>query len=166
MGGQRKDAGSDAPVLRPATEGDDEALFAAFARLVADGEGFPNAAPLTRADFDATWVAPTRVVVVAAVDGEVAGAYFLKPNFAGRAAHIANAGYFVDRAYRGRGIGRMLVEDSIERAPSAGFDAIQFNLVFESNPARGLYEELGWEVVGRLPRGVDDEPALIYWRDV
>ena len=154
-----------APVLRPATRDDDEALFAAFARLVADGEGFPNAAPLTRADFEVTWVEPPRVVV-AEVAGELAGAYFLRPNFSGRASHIANAGYFVDRAYRGRGIGRMLVEDSIERAPSAGFDAIQFNLVFESNPARRLYEELGWEVVGRLPRGVDDEPALIYWRDV
>ncbi len=153
-------------VLRAATDNDDHALFEAFARLVAEGEGFPKAAPLTRADFDATWVHPTVVVIVAEVDGELAGAYFLKPNFPGRASHIANAGYFVDRAHRGRGIGRMLVEDSIDRAPGAGFDAIQFNLVFESNPARAMYEELGWREVGRLPRGVDDEPALIYWRDV
>ena len=68
--------------------------------------------------------------------------------------------------WRGRGIGRALVADSIVRAPTAGFDAIMFNLVFESNPARALYEELGWEAIGRVPRGVDDEPAIIYWRDV
>ncbi len=76
------------------------------------------------------------VVVVARSDDRVVGAYYLKPNQPGRAAHIANAGYVVDRPYRGRGIGRLLVEDSIRRAPLVGFDAIQFNLVFESNPAR------------------------------
>jgi hypothetical protein len=41
-----------------------------------------------------------------------------------------------------------------------------FNLVFESNPARALYEQLGWVAIGRIPRGVNDEPAVIYWRDV
>ncbi len=41
-----------------------------------------------------------------------------------------------------------------------------FNLVFASNPARPLYERLGWKEVGRVPRGADDEPAIIYWRDV
>ena len=72
----------------------------------------------------------------------------------------------VDRPFRGRGIGRLLVEDSIARAPAVGFDAIQFNLVFESNPARQLYEELGWQQMGRVPNAVDGEPAIIYWRAV
>ena len=40
-----------------------------------------------------------------------------------------------------------------------GFDAIQFNLVFESNPARRLYEELGWREIGRVPQAVDGEDA-------
>ena len=71
------------------------------------------------------------------------GAYYLKPNFVGKAAHIANAGYLVASKVRRSGIGRALIEDSIWRAPLVGFDAIQFNLVFESNPARALYEELG-----------------------
>jgi len=53
------------------------------------------------------------------------------------------------------------------RAPTLGFDAIQFNFVFESNPARSLYERLGWQVVGRIPRALPgDEAALIYWRAV
>lgn len=106
------------------------------------------------------------MVVVAEIDGDVVGAYYLKPNFPGRADHIANAGYIVAAAARGLGVGRSLVVDSIARAPEVGFDAIMFNLVFESNPARALYEELGWTEVGRVPRGVDDEPAVIYWRDV
>ncbi len=148
-----------------------DTLFELFARIVAAGEGYPHAPPLTRAAFDATWIDPVTVVVVArTTDGHAAdtvvGAYYLKPNSPGRAAHIANAGYLVEAGWRGRGVGRRLVQDSIDRAPGLGFDAIQFNLVFESNPARSLYEELGWTVIGRVPKAVDGEDALIYWREV
>ena len=141
-------------------------LFDLFEAIVAALEGFPQAPPLTRDDFDAAWIRPTTVVVVALVDGKVAGAHYLKPNSPGRAAHIANAGYIVAPEARGRGVGRALVEDSIQRAPKLGFDAIQFNLVFASNPARKLYEELGWEAVGRIPRAVEGEDAIVYWRAV
>lgn len=144
---------------------DRDRLFEMFADAVERGDGYPESAPLTSERFEASWVDPP-VVVVARSAGQVVGAYYLKPNFPGRAAHIANAGYLVDRHQRGHGIGRLLVEDSIGRAPSAGFDAIMFNLVFESNRARPLYERLGWREIGRVPRGVDDEPAVIYWRDV
>ena len=94
------------------------------------------------------------------------GAYYLKPNFAPRAGHIANAGYVVEEAARGAGVGRRLVEHSIGQAHDDGYEAVIFNLVFESNPARALYEELGWRKIGRIPNGVDGEPAIIYWRDV
>ena len=141
-------------------------LFAMFSAVVAAGDGYPHRPPLTRDDFDATWVRPVSAVVGARVDGKLAGAYYLKPNFVGRGAHIANAGYLVGDDHRRCGVGRALVEDSILRAPGCGFDAIQFNLVFESNPARALYEELGWQAVGRVPRAIDGEDAIIYWRAV
>ena len=152
--------------LGPIRAGEELELFELFARIVAAKEGYPQAPPLTRDVFDETWLHHATVVVVARADGGVAGAYYLKPNQPGRAAHIANAGYVVDRPYRSKGIGRLLVEDSITRAPTVGFDAIQFNLVFESNPARKLYEELGWEQIGRVPDAVDGEAAIIYWRRV
>jgi ribosomal protein S18 acetylase RimI-like enzyme len=64
-------------------------------------------------------------------------------------------------------VGRRLVEESIARAPALGFDAIQFNFVFESNPARSLYERLGWRQVGRIPHALPGgEDALVYWRAV
>jgi L-amino acid N-acyltransferase YncA len=152
-------------VLADATEADRPGLLEIFTDVVERGDGYPESAPLQPDRFAASWVDPP-VVVVARLAGEVVGAYYLKPNFPGRAAHIANAGYVVARGHRGAGIGRRLVEDSIVRAPTAGFDAIMFNLVFESNPARPLYERLGWREIGRVPRAVDDEPAAIYWRDV
>jgi len=152
-------------VLADATEADRSELREIFADVVERGDGYPDSAPLTPERFAASWVDPP-VVVVARLAGRVVGAYYLKPNFPGRGAHIANAGYMVARGHRGAGIGRRLVEDSIVRAPAAGFDAVMFNLVFESNPARALYEELGWREIGRIPRGVEGEPAVIYWRDV
>jgi GNAT superfamily N-acetyltransferase len=141
-------------------------LFELFAHVVADGEGYPHLPPLTRGAFEDTWVRPVTVVVGAHVDGELAGAYYLKPNFPGRGAHIANAGYLVARPHRGRGIGRLLVEDSIGRAARLGFDAIQFNFVFGDNPARRLYERLGWTEIGRIPAALATTDAIIYWRPV
>jgi GNAT superfamily N-acetyltransferase len=156
----------DRIVIGPLDAGEHQALFAIFDDVVARGDGYPQAPPLTRAVFDSTWVTSVTLSVVARVAGAVVGAYYLKPNFPGRAAHIANAGYVVDSAHRRHGIGRLLVEDSLWRAPRLGFDAIQFNLVFSTNPARSLYEELGWQQIGRLPDAVDGEDALIYWRRV
>jgi GNAT superfamily N-acetyltransferase len=151
--------------LRPLAPDDHDALFDLFSDIVETGEGWPQEPPLTREVFARVWIDVT-ATVVAVVGDHLAGAYVLKPNHPGRAAHIANAGYIAAPAWRGRGVGRALVEDSIVRAPAAGFDAIQFNLVFESNPARALYEELGWEQIGRLPDAVEGEAAIIYWRAV
>jgi GNAT superfamily N-acetyltransferase len=151
--------------LGPLGADDHDALFELFTRVVSKGEGFPHQPPLTREAFSATWIDPVTLTVAARLGDRLVGSYYLKPNFVGRASHIANAGYMVSERWRGLGVGRRMLEDSIWRAPLLGFDAIQFNLVFESNPARSLYEELGWRVVGRLP-GAVGEDCLVYWRDV
>jgi ribosomal protein S18 acetylase RimI-like enzyme len=151
-------------VLGPLAAPERQALFALFAGIVERGEGFPQAPPLTDAEFDAAWGTGARLVVVARSGQALAGAYALKANFAGRAGHIANAGYVVDPAWRRRGVGRVLVEDSLARAAALGFDAMQYNQVLASNPARQLYEELGFEVTGRVPDAVDGEDALVYYR--
>ena len=152
--------------LGPLRADEERPLFDLFAETVARGDGFPQAAPLTYAAFEEAWLRPTTAVVAARVEGRLVGAYYLKPNFPGRAAHIANAGYLVAPRQRGRGLGRLLVSDSLWRAPLVGFDALQFNLVFASNPARALYRELGFTEVGTIPDAVDGEAAVIYWRRV
>ena len=157
----------DVPVdIRIATQDDYDELFVAFSRIVGAGEGFPQSAPVTREQFDDYWVAHSSSVQVARFGSYLIGAYYLKPNFVGRAAHIANAGYFVLAAYRGTGVGRSLVEHSMLEARRLGYDAMQFNLVFESNPVRALYERLGFSEVGRIPKAVDGEDALVYWRSL
>jgi ribosomal protein S18 acetylase RimI-like enzyme len=152
--------------LTGASPDDVDELHDLFAGIVAAGEGYPQdpAEPVTREAFVAYWMAPATAVTVARIDGVLAGSWTMKPNGPGRAAHVANAGYIVDGRFRGLGVGELLVRHSLEAGPALGFDALQFNLVFESNPARRLYERLGFEVVGRVPDVIDGEAVLLYWR--
>jgi GNAT superfamily N-acetyltransferase len=152
--------------IRPGAIDDYDELFTACARLVEAGEGFPQLPPVTREDFDEYWVRHASAVSVARFGGSLIGASYIKPNFEGRAAHIANAGYFVLGPYRGTGVGRSLVEHSLREARRLGFDAMMFNLVFESNPARAMYHQLGFEELGRIPGAVEGENAVIYWRSL
>jgi GNAT superfamily N-acetyltransferase len=152
--------------LSAAEVGDHDELFAAYTLIVNSGAGFPHEPPLTREAFDDYWIAHSSAVWIARVDGQLVGAYYVKPNFVGKAAHIANAGYFVLSSHRGRGYGRWLVEHSLHEARRLGFDAMQFNLVFASNPARQMYRQMGFQEVGRIPAAVDGEDAIIYWRSL
>jgi GNAT superfamily N-acetyltransferase len=153
----------DIHAARPDEYGD---LYRAFAEIVAMGEGFPQDpdVALTYDDFNDYWLVQKSFVGVAKLGCRLAGSYHLKPNFVGRGAHIANAGYFVVRDLRGHGIGERLVRHSMEQARALGFDALQFNAVFASNPARRLYERLGFQVIGSIPDAIDGEAIVIYWR--
>ncbi len=152
--------------IRQAEIDDHDELYMAFSRIVGAGEGFPQRPPLTREDFDDYWIRPAAAVSVARFGGYLIGASYIKPNFVGRAAHIANAGYFVLAPYRRTGVGRSLVEHSLQEARRLGFDAMMFNLVFESNSARTMYRQLGFDEVGRVPHAVEGEDAVIYWRSL
>ena len=152
--------------IREAREDDTEELFELYALVVEEGGAFPTAPPATREDFERAWLRRKTAIVVARSRGSLAGSYHLLPNYPGRASHIANAGYMVHPQYRRQGIGRALVEHSLGEARRHGFDALMFNLVFESNPARRLYEDLGFDVVGRVPEAFDGEDAIVYWRRI
>jgi GNAT superfamily N-acetyltransferase len=152
------------------TAADHPELHAAFIDIVTAGEGYPQA-PDERVAwlaFEGYWLTPATVSVVArdAADGTFAGAYTIKPNGYGRAAHVGNAGYFVVASRRGRGLGEALVQHSFTVGRDHGFDALQFNLVFETNPARRLYERMGFTTIGRVPDVIDGEAVFIYWRAI
>nr|WP_302600207.1 GNAT family N-acetyltransferase [uncultured Cellulosilyticum sp.] len=94
----------------------------------------------------------TRVCCVVNEQGIVGGFYILHPNQIGRGAHIANATYAVDKKFRGCGLGRILVKDSISKAKAYGFKGFQFNAVVATNKfAIKLYRKLGFNIIGVVP---------------
>jgi L-amino acid N-acyltransferase YncA len=137
--------------IRPLEERDREAVHAIVNAVIAAGDAFMEEAPLDLAAFD-RWLCGYRCGWVAEQQGRIAGACVLRPNHSGRGAHIANAAYMVDPAFRGRGIGRALGEHSILEAKRLGFRAMQFNAVVASNAAAvATWRSLGFAVVGTIP---------------
>ena len=106
--------------------------------------------------FSAAFFAPeSHVYICKSQEGVVIAGFFLKSNFPGRAKHIANAGYMVRQAARGKGLGRLLCEASLTLAKQHGFQAIQFNVVFSENlPAVALYKRLGFGIIGTIPKAI------------
>jgi ribosomal protein S18 acetylase RimI-like enzyme len=65
---------------------------------------------------------------------------------------VANASFMVAPAAAGRGVGRALAVEVLERARAAGYRAMQFNAVVATNVrAIALWESMGFAVVGRVP---------------
>ncbi|MEV3988979.1 GNAT family N-acetyltransferase [Streptomyces sp. NPDC049837] len=141
--------------IREATADDWPAIWPFFHTIVAAGDTFTYPLDLGQEEARDWWLlaAPNRTVV--AVDdesGTVLGTAKMNRNQAGNGAHIASASYMTDPAYGGRGVGRALVEYSLEWARAAGFRGMQFNAVVETNVhAVRLYERLGFGIVGTVP---------------
>lgn len=157
----RSPGGADL-VIAAAGPDDHDGLYHAFAQVVAAGEGYPQApGPLPVEEFEEYWLDHKSLVAVARQAGRLVlpQAELSRP----RRPH-RQRGYFVVASARGLGIGTALVEDSLGEARRLGFDALQFNLVFASNPVRRLYERLGFAPIGRIPDAVDGEDAVVYWR--
>lgn len=59
-------------------------------------------------------------------------------------------GFAVDETARGRGIGRALLEESLEETRRQGASRITLRVLSINTPARRLYEQVGFEVEGTL----------------
>ncbi|WP_441248632.1 N-acetyltransferase family protein [Kitasatospora sp. McL0602] len=143
-------------LIREAEVADWPAIWPFFHEIVAAGETFTFPTDLTRDDAQGWWLLPAPGRTVVAVDeaGAVLGTAKMNTNHQGNGSHIASASYMVDPARSGRGVGRALCEYSIAWARAAGYRAMQFNAVVETNvPAVKLYRSLGFEVLGTLPKG-------------
>ena len=65
---------------------------------------------------------------------------------------MANCGYVVGQAARGRGIAGALCEHSQQQALALGFVAMQYNCVVATNSgAVRLWQRHGFDIVGTLP---------------
>ena len=142
--------------------GDRSALLALYEEVIQDGEAAPREQLAVEAAFERGWL-NDRDVFVVLLNGEIAGTFFVRANFPAFAGHVAQSGYIVARRARRKGLGRRMLQESMTRAAAMGFSAMMFNLVFESNPSRRMYESEGFQIVGRVPDARAGEDGLIYW---
>ncbi|MBE9061182.1 GNAT family N-acetyltransferase [cf. Phormidesmis sp. LEGE 11477] len=90
----------------------------------------------------------------------ILGTYYIKANQPALGAHVCNCGYVVATAARGRGIATAMCEHSQAEARRLGFIAMQFNLVVSTNAAAvRLWQKLGFEIVGKLPKAFQHSVA-------
>ena len=123
------------------------------------GETYGVATDISEAAAHAKWVREAAASYVALDDaGAVVGTYFLKPNYGGPGAHVANCGYIVAESARGQGLAAAMCRHSQREAVAAGYRAMQYNFVVATNDAAiRVWRREGFAVVGTLP-GAFDHP--------
>jgi GNAT superfamily N-acetyltransferase len=138
--------------IRPAAEGDWAHIWALFRHTCAGGDAFAYDESTTEEVARKLWFDPPAACYVAEEGGAFAGTYYVRPNQPGRGGHVANAGYMVEPAFRGRGLAVRMCLHSLETARGLGFSAMQFNFVVATNAAAvRAWERCGFAAVGRLP---------------
>ena len=141
-------------LIRDATAQDWAAIWPILTRIVGAGETYSYDPDLTAHQARELWMLapPSRTVVAVDAEGVVLGTAKIHPNHGGPAAHVATASFMVDPAYGGQGVGRALGEHALAWARSAGYRAMQFNAVVETNTgAVALWRSLGFEVLATIP---------------
>jgi GNAT superfamily N-acetyltransferase len=140
--------------IRRATDADWAGIWPLWREVVAAGETYVWRPGSPEHDARAWWMLPPPAevwVVDDDTDGIVASA-ILKPVHVGLGDHVANAGFMVDPAHAGKGIGRELGNAVLDRARELGYEAMQFNAVVSTNePAVALWRSLGFDVAGTIP---------------
>lgn len=146
--------------IRKAVEADFDQIWPIFHEIVSAGTTYAIDRDTDRAGARRIWMEAPRETWVAVEDDVVLGTYYIKANQAGGGAHVCNCGYMVASKTQGRGIARMMCEQSQVRAVELGFRAMQFNFVLASNVgAIGLWKKLGFDEVGRLPEAFEHPEA-------
>ncbi|WP_314964183.1 GNAT family N-acetyltransferase [uncultured Actinomyces sp.] len=94
------------------------------------------------------------VELVAVVDGKIVGSAGITAVGSRRkVAHRARFGISVLQEYWGLGIGRVLMEASIDCARQAGYTQLELEVVADNERAVSLYRRAAFEEYGRNPRG-------------
>lgn len=155
---------------------DVEPLRQLYRVIVGEGTSYPHDRMPEQDEFMEYWFRSKTTVVAYAQDrapgSEMLGAFYLKPNWPGRARQVANAGFIVAPVWRNRGLGWLLGATMLRYAKELGYRSVIFNLVFSENlPARHLWAKLGFAELGSLPGAVRKndgtyQDAVIMWRSL
>lgn len=115
---------------------------------------------------------PTERVFGAFSAGQLVGAAGLRRQRRERMRHKTSLfGLYVEPAYRGRGVGRALVEAVLTHAAALpGTRIVQLTVVEANDAARRLYAACGFEVFGTEPFAIEADGCFVslvhMWRTV
>ena len=142
-----------------ADQQDVEPLRSLYRIIVEEGTSYPHDRFPDQDDFMDYWFRGKNTVAAYVPDRAhavgMAGAFYLKPNWPGRAGHVANAGFIVAPNWRNKGLGWLLGDTMLAYAKQLGYRGVIFNLVFSENEvARRLWAKLGFKELGVIPGAV------------
>ena len=153
---------------------DVEPLRRLYQAIVEEGKSYPHDVMPRGEEFVEYWFRGKSTVAAYGRDGglddRMAGAFYVKPNWPGRARRVANAGFIVAPEWRRNGLGWLLGATMLQYARELGYKSVIFNLVFSQNRvARHLWAKLGFSEIGTIPRAVQNndgsyQDAIIMWR--
>jgi GNAT superfamily N-acetyltransferase len=140
-------------LIRDASIDDWPEIWSFFQPIAQAGETYCYPRDITTEAARAIWLAPSPSrTVVAVVDDAIVGSARMYPNQSGPGSHVASASFMVDPACAGAGVGRRLGDHVLSWARAAGFRAMQFNAVVETNTrAVALWQSLGFEILTTVP---------------
>jgi ribosomal protein S18 acetylase RimI-like enzyme len=141
---------TDIELLTPATPellNAARAIFREYAGSLGVDLCFQNF-ELELAQLPGEYAAPQGALLLALVDGDVAGCGAMRPL---PESDYANAcemkRLFVRPAFRHFGLGRMLAQALLDRGVQAGYSAMLLDTLDDMEAARGLYASLGFEEI-------------------
>ena len=120
----------DSPVqLALADERDVEPRRRLYRIIVDEGTSYPHDRFPDHDDFMDYWFHGKSTVVAYVPDRAtgMVGVFYLKPNWPGRASHVANASFIVAPDWRNKGLGRLLGETMLAYAKQLGSRSVIFN---------------------------------------
>ena len=137
--------------IREAAPADAEAVCRIYNQGIEDRVATLETEPRTPAERR-EWMAargPRHPVLVAETDGAVTGWGSLN-RFNPRPAydHVVDLSVYVERAWRGRGVGRMVLEALVERARTLGYHKMVLAAFPDNAAGMALYARLGFTRVG------------------
>jgi GNAT superfamily N-acetyltransferase len=136
--------------IRPFEDDDWPEFLPILQEVARAGQTYAMPHDITEAEARGFWTGDH--VVTARQGGTLLGSAKMGANRPAQGAHVGTASFMVGAAARGKGAGRALAEYVVDWHHRAGFRAIQFNAVVETNTAAvRLWESLGFTVIGTVP---------------
>ena len=140
-------------LIREASEEEFEEIWPIFQEVISTGDTYGYARNTTKDEGKRLWMDVPRKTFIAKFEREILGTYYIKTNQSGPGNHVCNCGYMVLASARGTGVATAMCEHSQKMAVELGYEAMQFNFVASTNEAAvRLWQKLGFEIVGRLPK--------------